>query len=120
MAYSVLLGGWALVAWVFSEVKSNLLNLITSYPHYVIIYIIIAGVASFLFCHWRGPITHPRTFQIIQWCIQLVGMALIYHATQLRETSLILLAVIIIFYFISNKLLQWIKNFYWKHILLRW
>lgn len=115
-----MLGGWALVAWAFSEVQSNLYHLITSYPHYIIIYTTLVGVASFLFCYWKGPPTHPRTFQIIQWLIQLVGMILVYNATQLRETSLILLAVTVLLYLIRTKTVQCIEKFYWQHVLLRW
>ena len=99
-------GGWPLVAWAMTEVKSQLLHLITAYPIYIVVYVIVVGVTSFLFCHWRGPITHVRTFQVIQWSIQLVAMTLIYHATNFREASLILLVIIILFYLISNKLTE--------------
>ena len=104
-------GGWPLVAWAMTEVKSQLLHLVTAYPLYIIVYVIVVGVASLLFCHWRGPITHVRTFQVIQWSIQLVAMTLIYHATNFREASLILLVIIILFYLISNKL-TWTGEMY--------
>lgn len=109
-----------MVVWLFSEVQSNLQNLITSYPHYVIIYVVFVGVTSFLFCYWRGPITHPRSFQVICWIIQLVAMTLIYHSTQLREASIILMLIVILFCLIHNKLSQWIKKFYMHHVVLRW
>ena len=120
VAYSVLLGGWAMIAWATSMMKDNLLHFITSYPHYFIIYIAIVGVASFLFCYWRGPITHHRSFQIIQWSIQLVAMTTIYQSTQLREASIILVTMVILFYLMHTRLLKWIKKCYMYHVVLRW
>lgn len=115
-----MIGGWGVVAWAISEMKAHFIPMITSYPHYIIIYVVLVGVASFLFCYWWGPVTHPRTFQIIQWSIQLVAMTLIYHATQLQEASLILLVTVIIFYQIYHRLSHWIKNCYLHHVLMRW
>ena len=120
VAYSVMLGGWALVAWVMSEVKSQLLPMITSYPIFITMYILVVGVTSFLFCYWKGPISHPRTFQVIQWSIQLVAMMLVYHATQLREASLILMIVIMSIYLTRTRASSWIGKFYLHHVLLRW
>ena len=120
MAASVLVGGWAMVAWVFSEIKSNLFQVITLYPHYVIIYVVIVGVASLLFCHWRGPIVRHRTFQIIQWSIQLLGVALIYNATQLREASAILLAAVITVFFLRKKLCYCFHGVYHHYVVLPW
>jgi len=109
-----------MVAWVFSEIKSNLFYLITLYPHYVIIYVLVVGVTSLLFCHWRGPISQQRTFQTIQWSIQLFGIALIYNATQLRETSLILLAMVITILLVRKKLSYCFSGMYHRFIVLPW
>lgn len=109
-----------MVAWVISTMKDNLVHFITSYPHYFIIYIALVGVASFLTCYWRGPITHPRSFQIIQWSIQLVAMTTIYQATQLREASIILVVMVTIFYLMHTRLLQCMKKCYISQVVLRW
>jgi len=120
MAASVLVGGWAMVAWVFSEIKSNLFHVITLYPHYIIVYVVVVGVTSLLVCYWKGPIAQQRTFQIIQWSVQLVGVSLIYNATQLREASLILLAIVITSFFIRNKLCSCFHGIYHHYIVLPW
>ena len=120
LAYSVMFGGWAMVALVISTLKDNLVQILASYPHYFIIYVASVGVTSFLICYWRGPVTHPRSFQIIQWSIQMVAMAIVYHATQLREASIILVVMVTLFYLMCTRLLQCMRKCYMHHVVLRW
>ena len=56
---------------------------IDRYYHWVIAYVLGAGVVSFAVIYRLGPPSNPRTLNLIQWAMQLAGLATIvlssYH-----------------------------------------
>ena len=53
------------------------------YYHWVIAYVLGAGVVSFAVIYRLGPPSNPRTLNLIQWAMQLAGLATVvlssYH-----------------------------------------
>ena len=54
-----------------------LLTNIDRYYHWVIAYVLGAGVVSFAVIYRLGPPSNPRTLNLIQWAMQLAGLATI-------------------------------------------
>ena len=67
---------------------------------YIIVYVLVAGIASFAVIYRFGPVENPRTFNLIQWSIQLVALLLIALASQLPEVGLAFVAMALLFYFV--------------------
>ena len=72
---------------------------------YILLYIVVSGVASFAFLYWRGPAS-VRTLSLLQWGLQLIGLLLVWGSTQLQTLSIALLCVVIVFYYTRSKLLR--------------
>ena len=71
-----------------------------NYWQYLAVYAIVAAVVSFAVLYRVGPITNARTFNLIQWTIQGIGLALVYCSTQMQELSLALCGATLLFYLI--------------------
>lgn len=54
----------------------------------IIGYTMIAGLTSFLYCYYRGPVTNDRGLDITRWVLQGVGLFLVYYGIQCRQISL--------------------------------
>ncbi|CAK8682920.1 unnamed protein product [Clavelina lepadiformis] len=94
-AYSILLGGWSLCAWIISKIYANLVEIMIDYYHYVFAYVLISGLVSFAICYRFGTITDHRTQSIIQWSIQLLSLLLIYNGTQIPQVSLSIMCALL-------------------------
>ena len=70
---------------------------------YIVIYVFIAGVISFAVIYRFGPVEHPRTFNLIQWSIQLLALILIALASQLPEVGFTFVILALLFYFVPAK-----------------
>ena len=76
-----------------------------NYWQYVAVYGIVAAVVTFAVLYRMGPISNPRTFDLIQWTIQFLGLCLIYFSTQMQELSLAVCGVTLLFYLIP---IRWV------------
>lgn len=70
---------------------------------YLIIYVFVAGVISFAVLYRFGPVENPRTFNLIQWSIQLLALILIALASQLPEIGFAFVTLALLFYFVPAK-----------------
>lgn len=43
------------------------------------VYVLISGLFSFAVCYKHGPITNKHTLNFMTWCMQVVGMVLVYY-----------------------------------------
>merc|ERR1712055_1231502 len=70
--------------------------LTTEYYHWVIAYVLGAGVVSFAVIYRLGPPSNPRTLNLIQWAMQLAGLATVvlssYHQAASLLVALLLLS----------------------------
>ena len=86
-AVGVFLGGGVLVGFTLKAVWHNLQSLILAHYQYFVGYCVVAAVISFAFCYYRGPVSDPRSLNLIKWSIQLVGLAAVAFSTQVPEVS---------------------------------
>ena len=70
---------------------------------YVVIYVFVAGVISFAVIYRFGPVENPRTFNLIQWSIQLLALFLIALASQLPEVGFAFVTLALLVYFVPAK-----------------
>ena len=76
------------------------LEVATTMWQYLLIYVFVAGVISFAVIYRFGPVENPRTFNLIQWSIQLFALILIALASQLPEVGLAFVSLTLLFYFV--------------------
>lgn len=103
-AYTILLGGWSVVAWVLRLMWNNWQELLKKYNMYFLIYIGVTGFCSFAFCYLWGPMKDPRSQNVIKWAIQILAFFLIYNGTQLPTASITLLVVVTVSKFLIDGL----------------
>ena len=70
---------------------------------YFVIYVFVAGVISFAVMYRFGPVENPRTFNLIQWSIQLVALILIALASQLPQLGFTFVMIVLTFYFLPAR-----------------
>ena len=70
---------------------------------YLVIYIFVAGVISFAVMYRFGPVENPRTFNLIQWSIQLLALILIALASQLPQVGFTFVILALLLYVIPAK-----------------
>ena len=70
---------------------------------YVVIYVFVAGVISFAVIYRFGPVENPRTFNLIQWSIQLLALILIALASQLPEVGFTFVTLALLVYIVPAK-----------------
>ncbi len=75
----------------------------TTMWQYVLIYVFVAGVISFAVMYRFGPVENPRTFNLIQWGIQLLALTLIALSSQLVEVGFAFVTLALLLYFIPAK-----------------
>ncbi|XP_014488973.1 PREDICTED: nuclear envelope integral membrane protein 1 isoform X2 [Dinoponera quadriceps] len=68
------------------------------YREWVMWYILVTSLISFLICYRFGPVTNSRTKQIIQWFLQIIGLVLIYNSSYFREASLSCCVILVLLY----------------------
>ena len=78
---------------------------IDRYYHWVIAYVLGAGIVSFAVIYRLGPPSNPRTLNLIQWAMQLAGLATIVLSSyyQVADHSYSALEIA----FLSTQLLLW-------------
>ena len=68
------------------------------YWHYILGYCILMGIISFAIVYRYGPVTDPRTLNLIQWFLQGIGLVLVYNSSQIREVSIALIIILVTIY----------------------
>ena len=79
------------------------LEVATTMWQYVVVYVFVAGVISFAVIYRFGPVENQRTFNLIQWSIQLLALILIALASQLPEVGLTFVIMSLLFYFLPPR-----------------
>lgn len=76
----------------------SMTDILLLYWEYVLGYAIIAGLVSFAIIYRWGGVSNPRTFDLIQWSLQLVGMVLVYLSTSSLVLSLGVMVLVAMVY----------------------
>ncbi|KYM79556.1 hypothetical protein ALC53_09995 [Atta colombica] len=84
--------------YIAKTLWENMQLIIMQYREWMMWYVLVTSLISFVICYRFGPVTNPRTKQIIEWFLQLVGLALIYHSSHFHEASFSCCIIVILFY----------------------
>lgn len=90
--YALVLFGWTLVVSWLEFLWSNVRDIVDNYRHLVVCYVVGSAALSFAFCYRVGPPSHPRTLNLIQWSLQLAGLACVYFSS---DRSDVMAAVVV-------------------------
>ncbi|XP_029162944.1 nuclear envelope integral membrane protein 1 isoform X2 [Nylanderia fulva] len=90
----------------------NMQLIIAQYREWVMWYILITSLISFVICYRFGPVTNNRTKQIIQWFLQFMGLAMVYNSSYYYEASFSCCIVLVLLYNFPKAALERGKR-YW-------
>ncbi|XP_014292618.1 nuclear envelope integral membrane protein isoform X2 [Halyomorpha halys] len=88
MMYSFLVGGWTIGLYLVQFLWDNIRTIALEYQSYVFYYIIATGILSFIICYRIGPVSDPRSINIIKWLMQAFGLGLILMSSDFKEATL--------------------------------
>lgn len=72
--YSVSISGWTLSYFFLQYLLDNAKLILLQYKQYVFGYIVASGIVSFAFCYRFGPLTNPKTRNLIKWALQVCSI----------------------------------------------
>ncbi|XP_018348452.1 PREDICTED: nuclear envelope integral membrane protein 1 isoform X1 [Trachymyrmex septentrionalis] len=101
--------------YIAKTLWENMQLIIMQYREWVMWYVLVTSLISFVICYRFGPVTNTRTKQIIEWFLQLVGLALIYHSSHFHEASFSCCIIVIFFYNFPKTAFGRAKR-YWQHV----
>ncbi|XP_060663246.1 nuclear envelope integral membrane protein [Drosophila nasuta] len=112
MMYGVLIGGWTIGLFVLKQLADNIRVILLTYREYVMWYLAITGLASFLFCYRIGPPKNPRSQHIISWVLQAIGGALVYFSSWHTSACVVLMVGVFVARYFPDSLLQYGQRLY--------
>ena len=71
MMYTFIAGGWSVVMYLFQLIWDNMRLIMVEYRTYVTAYVTITGLISFVVCYRWGPVSDPRSKNLIKWALQV-------------------------------------------------
>ncbi|KAL5243648.1 hypothetical protein ACI65C_011058 [Semiaphis heraclei] len=77
----------------------NLNMILILYYKYILGYIVFSMLASFVVCYRYGPVTNPRSIDLIRWTLQLIGLALVTSCSFHLEAMVLVDILCIILYY---------------------
>jgi len=93
--------GWVGVAYSLSvyfitRTWFNIKEYLTDqYFHWVVGYILLAGILSFMIMYRMGPPENPRTLNLIQWTMQAAGLGVIFMSSYHQPASMLLVILLV-------------------------
>ena len=73
-----MIGGASIVTYLMRTLWENFYVVLREYQLYVFGYLLISSVVSFCICYRFGPVTNPKTRNLLQWGLQVSFLSLIY------------------------------------------
>ncbi|XP_011646649.1 nuclear envelope integral membrane protein 1 isoform X1 [Pogonomyrmex barbatus] len=99
--------------YIAKTLWENMQLIVMQYREWVMWYILVTSLISFIICYRFGPVTNARTKQIIQWFLQLVGLTLVYYSSYFREASFSCCIIFILLYNFPKAIFERGKR-YWR------
>lgn len=112
MMYGMLIGGWTIGLYIIKQVMDNVQLILLTYRQYVLWYIGITGLISFLFCYRVGPPSNPRSQNIIKWVLQAIGGGILYTSSWHSSACVFALVITFIAYNFPMRVLIFAQRFY--------
>ncbi|XP_064555638.1 nuclear envelope integral membrane protein isoform X1 [Drosophila montana] len=112
MMYGVLIGGWTIGLYILKQLSDNIRVILVTYREYVLWYLAITGLVSFLVCYRIGPPKNPRSQNIIMWVLQAVGAAIAYFSSWHTSACVVLLVVAFIAHYCPESVQKYAHSIY--------
>ncbi|KAK9512098.1 hypothetical protein O3M35_000597 [Rhynocoris fuscipes] len=88
--YSFLAGGWTIGIYIVQLIGDNLRLIAMEYKSYVFYYILFTGIISFVVCYRYGPVSDPKSINLIRWALQGVALMMVFFSSDFQEASMFL------------------------------
>ncbi|XP_015605984.1 nuclear envelope integral membrane protein 1 [Cephus cinctus] len=111
--YLMVATGWTMSFYLAQALWENAQLIAIQYREYVLWYILITSMISFILCYRFGPVTNPRTKKIIQWFLQFSGLMAIYYSSYFWEASASCCVLLLLLYNFPIVMIHRGKK-YWK------
>ncbi len=109
-----ILAGYSLALYFMTSLWANLQDYIVEHHVYVVGYVLAAGGISFAACYRLGPVQNERTLNLIQWCLQLAALVLIYVSSYYQAASFTLAAIVLTWSAIPDRTKSRMRSWYQK------
>ncbi|KAK6644430.1 hypothetical protein RUM43_000697 [Polyplax serrata] len=116
--YAVFVGGWAVAVYLFHLLWENIKIVATIYYRHALTYVVVTGLVSFILCYRFGPITDPRSKNLIKWTMQTASLILIFYSTQCLEASVFFDVALLLYYNFMEKWYYFLLTF-WRRLYPR-
>lgn len=108
MMYGMLIGGWTVSVYLVQLLWDNFRTVLEQYGSHVLAYITSVGILSFGFCYRFGPVTDPRSRNLIKWTLQGAALLLIFLSSWFQETTVTICIILLTVYLFPA---SWISKF---------
>ncbi|XP_039287898.1 nuclear envelope integral membrane protein 1-like [Nilaparvata lugens] len=88
LMYGFFLGGSAITFYAFQLMMDNVRTISMLYKEYVIGYFFTTSLISFIVCYRFGPVSDPRSINLIKWCLQGAALVSIFMCSYFQEAVL--------------------------------
>ncbi|CAL8109548.1 unnamed protein product [Orchesella dallaii] len=105
---------YSILLYFAGETWSRFEELIQQRLPYVIVYLSLGALVSIISCYRFGPPSNPKTLNIIQWSLQLVGLLFIHLSSDLVEVSTCLILGLIIYNLAADKFMYHARKLKYK------
>ncbi|KAH8416418.1 hypothetical protein KR222_003195, partial [Zaprionus bogoriensis] len=112
LMYGMIIGGWTIALYVIKQLTDNVQLILLTYREYVLWYLAITGLISFLFCYRIGPPVNPRSQTIIKWVLQAIGGVMIYMSSWHSNACIVLLLMHFMAYYFPKSLVVFARRVY--------
>uniref|UniRef100_A0A914V1A3 Nuclear envelope integral membrane protein 1 n=1 Tax=Plectus sambesii TaxID=2011161 RepID=A0A914V1A3_9BILA len=109
----ILLGGWSFSFYLIYALWQNLYTVLLQYQKWVAAYLVSVLLLSFGVCYRLGPPTNKRSYDLVQWALQLVALGVIYGSCQIPQLSLSLIGALVFVALFSRPLVAvwtWLRK----------
>lgn len=83
--FGLMAGGSTLAFYFFQTFYEMVLPLALQYREYVIGYLLLSALISFIVCYRLGPVSNPRSKNLIKWSLQVTTDSMSISSMCLRR-----------------------------------
>ncbi|EDV91692.1 nuclear envelope integral membrane protein 1 [Drosophila grimshawi] len=112
MMYGVLIGGWTIALYIIRQLVHNIRLILVTYRDYVVWYLAITGLVSFLICYRIGPPKNPRSQNIIKWVLQAIGAVIAFLSSWHTSACSVILAGTFLALYCPDSLINYARTVY--------
>uniref|UniRef100_A0A8C2KWV2 Nuclear envelope integral membrane protein 2 n=1 Tax=Cyprinus carpio TaxID=7962 RepID=A0A8C2KWV2_CYPCA len=124
--FLVLLGAGSGLSYMgIQKVLNEWDDIVTEHWMELLVYVLISGLFSFAVCYKHGPITNKHTLNFMSWCMQVVGMVLVYYGITFPPACYVLIMFLLCWKILPLawsllhliwSLLMWIRSLFFSFL----